>query len=846
ISGNTEDTIDSTLQFIGLTFIRGRSSDNGGSFNIQAENYYDSGTNKSRATLMQPKFKDCIFKDNRADGGNNGSLGGAFHISDGAPIFENCVFDSNYSNNGGGAINITGNNQNHRDILWFRDCTFKNNRADDAGLSQGGGGNTNWGVRGGAVWLGFGMDISFINCVFENNEAVELNRNDGVYGGALSISQQWAHEVDPMVRIYNSRFTNNVTRQEASGGAQSHGGAIYAGAPFTMVNSLVDSNRAAFESTNGTGRGGGLYIDGQTHYNQGIDGNEIFAKSILVNNTIVDNYANGGSGAPYSGEGGGIFLDRSNEQRGVWFNNIIWGNRTANTTDTFWHNMNPVNSDQFKIDTDYNDLEFSEHYPYFMGSNSYDVDPAFYSATNYQLSTGSPLIGAGATSFYGSSAPLVDILGNVRPNPAGSNPDLGAYENSLAESPYPKQVKNLVGVFGSRQVSLSWDANTETDIKKYLVYMSTTMDFEPTPADSVDETTATSYTVTGLTNKTEYHFRIAAVDSSGYRGTFSDQVSVTPEYLGPNWWVSVQNGSDDTGDGSIELPFSSIQWALKETSHADTIRIMPGTYYEHSFSNYDPQSTQPQSTGRFDLTIVGMNSTGEVIVDAQKNNRHMMINGGFTPDMQISMTFRNIHFTNGEGRDEDGFSGGGSMYLAKITAKFVNCHFSNNQATAGVGGWSPGGAINIYSSTVKIISCTFEDNFSQIRGGAINIDWYDENDEVDVEIINSTFTRNDVQINDGEQMSALGGAIYFGGSRNLRLKIQDSIFSDNRVRNNNSGQGCAGGVIGSMGQDPQDDWSNIEPVIIDRNIFMDNGCDCGPGTWAGGSVIDVGWNIDIS
>jgi len=163
ISGNTEDTIDSTLQFIGLTFIRGRSSDNGGSFNIQAENYYDSGTNKSRATLMQPKFKDCIFKDNRADGGNNGSLGGAFHISDGAPIFENCVFDSNYSNNGGGAINITGNNQNHRNILWFRNCTFKNNRADDAGLSQGGV-NTYWGVSGGAVWLGFGMDISFINC----------------------------------------------------------------------------------------------------------------------------------------------------------------------------------------------------------------------------------------------------------------------------------------------------------------------------------------------------------------------------------------------------------------------------------------------------------------------------------------------------------------------------------------------------------------------------------------------------------------------------------------------------------------------------------------------------------
>ncbi|MDP6966313.1 MAG: T9SS type A sorting domain-containing protein, partial [Candidatus Marinimicrobia bacterium] len=41
----------------------------------------------------------------------------------------------------------------------------------------------------------------------------------------------------------------------------------------------------------------------------------------------------------------------------------------------------------------------------------------------------SPAIGAGTVS----GAPTTDIDGNPRPNPAGSNPDMGAYENPLAD-----------------------------------------------------------------------------------------------------------------------------------------------------------------------------------------------------------------------------------------------------------------------------------------------------------------------------------------------------------------------------------------------------------------------------
>ncbi|MDB4127097.1 hypothetical protein N9580_03720, partial [Flavobacteriales bacterium] len=60
-----------------------------------------------------------------------------------------------------------------------------------------------------------------------------------------------------------------------------------------------------------------------------------------------------------------------------------------------------------------------------------DVDPLFNDPVNgdYRLSNFSPCIGAGLDT---SIIPTTDILGNPRPNPAGSNTDMGAYENALA------------------------------------------------------------------------------------------------------------------------------------------------------------------------------------------------------------------------------------------------------------------------------------------------------------------------------------------------------------------------------------------------------------------------------
>ncbi|MCS5645410.1 MAG: fibronectin type III domain-containing protein, partial [Candidatus Marinimicrobia bacterium] len=466
ISGNSSNTIDSTFQFIGLTFEGGKRSDHAGSFYIYANRNYDNNINMDRASLMQPKFKDCVFKDNQAIDNNYGSYGGAFWIENAAPIFENCVFDSNYANRGGGAINIGGGGNVYKDTTWIRNTTFKNNWADDVGTSN------NVSVSGGAIWLDHGMNIIIDKSTFQNNSVIQKNADHGLNGGAIAISNSWDAKNKPRVYITNSRFTKNEVRHENGGNA--FGGAIYAGAPFTMKNTLIDSNKSGVTSGQGgnRGHGGGLYLDLNAYWDQ--NGNQVKGNTYLINNTIADNYASGNQ----AGEAGGIFINHGNETFGTWFNNIIWGNRTDHP-EAQRQNLSMHDENTFGIFADYNDVEYSTHYPFFMGSNSYDIDPAFYSATNYQLGTGSPLIGAGKASFDGINVPSKDILGNARPNPSDSNPDLGAYENALAESPYPKQVTNLVGTFGSSQVSLSWDANTETDIDKYIVYASTVKDYTP-------------------------------------------------------------------------------------------------------------------------------------------------------------------------------------------------------------------------------------------------------------------------------------------------------------------------------------------------------------------------------
>ncbi|MBT5955823.1 MAG: hypothetical protein HOG97_03580, partial [Candidatus Marinimicrobia bacterium] len=340
IIGNQSNTIDSTLQFIGLTFIGGQRSDFGGSFYIETQTYWDDNSQTNLAPQMQPKFKNCVFKDNEAFKDNEGAPGGSFWISNGSPIFENCTFDSNSSNRFGGAIAFGGDNMAKIDTIWFRDCTFNNNNVDDNNQTQ----NNPKQSFGGAIALEFGMNIIINNSVFNNNEVHKSNNSSSADGGALGIRREWSSNINPYIRISNSRFTKNkVNHDYGNDGGAARGGAIYVGAPIIMVNTLVDSNSInAINGNNGNTAGGGLFISIQSQWD---NNNQIYGYSYLINNTIVDNYA--GATDQNSAKAAGIFIDNPDQMRGTWFNNIIWGNRSNGLEDR--QNLNRMDENQFTL-----------------------------------------------------------------------------------------------------------------------------------------------------------------------------------------------------------------------------------------------------------------------------------------------------------------------------------------------------------------------------------------------------------------------------------------------------------------------------------------------------------------
>ena len=97
------------------------------------------------------------------------------------------------------------------------------------------------------------------------------------------------------------------------------------------------------------------------------------------------------------------------------------------------------------------------------GDYIYNITPAFKDTANgdYSLSDKSPLIGSGVASWDDEAltAPTEDLLGNTRPNPSGSNPDIGAYESTLSTPNAPLPVSSFTAVAATNGAILNWVKN---------------------------------------------------------------------------------------------------------------------------------------------------------------------------------------------------------------------------------------------------------------------------------------------------------------------------------------------------------------------------------------------------
>ena len=126
-----------------------------------------------------------------------------------------------------------------------------------------------------------------------------------------------------------------------------------------------------------------------------------------------------------TGHGGGLNVSFMSQPTLV--NSIVWGNTPEQIYfDTQWPDE--------AVTIEYSDIQGGQagivtngQGPVYWGNGNLETSPRFVRAGlgNYRLANNSSCIGAGKVA----GAPSTDIEGNPRPNPAGSKPDMGAYEN---------------------------------------------------------------------------------------------------------------------------------------------------------------------------------------------------------------------------------------------------------------------------------------------------------------------------------------------------------------------------------------------------------------------------------
>ena len=141
----------------------------------------------------------------------------------------------------------------------------------------------------------------------------------------------------------------------------------------------------------------------------------------------------------------------------------------------------------------------------------------------------------------------------------------------------PAKPADLTATAGDKQVALSWTDPSDSSITKYQVRQKAgTADWgswTDIPSSAPGETNATSYTVTGLKNGTEYRFRIRAVNAGGegpqsaVAGPVTPAAAATPT-PGAVWsaTLTVGHASGVAGCGRSSLPGCATPTVLSANS----------------------------------------------------------------------------------------------------------------------------------------------------------------------------------------------------------------------------------------------------------------------------------------
>ncbi len=177
-------------------------------------------------------------------------------------------------------------------------------------------------------------------------------------------------------------------------------------------------------------------------------------------------------------------------------------------------------------------------------------------------------------------------------------------------------------------------------------------------------------------------------------------------------------GSDETGSGSEENPFRSIQAGINAAGQGDIIFVKKGTYFENVILN------------KKDVVVSG-ESKDSTIVDGQNSGSVFTLENPTYNDNDVC-TIENFTIQNGFA------SGGGGILVAYFSPQLINLNVINNNAG------NEGGGIQCSNGSPTLDGLFIAGNHASYAGGGI----YLEN-QAHLNISNSTIVNNSANIYGG-------------------------------------------------------------------------------------------------
>ena len=202
-----------------LTFRNGSSSKGGGLVFFEC-------TGGGQTGITGHTISNCVF-----DSGTSASAGGGVSTAS-RDHFIDCVF-RNCSGVGGGAVYVNGKGGMER----FTRCTFI--------------GNKSTGASGGAIQMNGSIGGELTDCMFEDNEVIDVNSGGGAIAGHFP-------------QVTGCTFRRNKTRQVA--GRAPYGGAWYYSGPSSPPYDTNRFENCTFDTNFAAGKGGACYTVYATSY----------------------------------------------------------------------------------------------------------------------------------------------------------------------------------------------------------------------------------------------------------------------------------------------------------------------------------------------------------------------------------------------------------------------------------------------------------------------------------------------------------------------------------------------------------------------------------------------------